>query len=215
MKNTNASSNKTNVTRLVITAMLSAVAASLQYLEFSVPLVPSFLKLDFSDIPELIGAFAVGPVAGVLICLVKNLLHCAVSMSFGVGELSNFILGAVFAFTAGMIYRYKKTKTGALIACISGAAAMTLISVATNYFIVYPVYASLFGGMENILNLYKAILPSADSLIKALVIFNVPFTLVKGLLCSVVTMLIYKPLSKTFVKMNNSIAKKTTGKGTY
>ena len=208
MKNTNASSNKTNVTRLVITAMLSAVAAALQYLEFSVPLVPSFLKLDFSDIPELIGAFAVGPVAGVLICLVKNLLHCAVSMSFGGGELANFILGAVFAFTAGMIYKYKKTKTGALIACISGAVAMTLVSVATNYFIVYPVYASLFGGMENILNLYKAILPSADSLIKALVIFNVPFTLVKGLLCSVVTMLIYKPLSKTFVKMNHSMSKK-------
>jgi len=213
MKNTNASSNKTNVTKLVIMAMLSAVAAALQYLEFSVPLVPSFLKLDFSDIPELIGAFAVGPVAGVLICLVKNLLHCAVSMSFGVGELSNFILGAVFAFTAGLIYKYKKTKTGALIACISGAVAMTLVSVVTNYFIVYPVYASLFGGMENILNLYKAILPSADSLIKALVIFNVPFTLVKGILCSVVTMLIYKPLSKTFVKMNSSLGKKKRPEG--
>ncbi len=201
-------SNKTNVTKLVITAMLSAVAAALQYLEFSVPLVPSFLKLDFSDIPELIGAFVLGPVAGVLICLVKNLLHCAVSLSFGIGELSNFLLGAVFAFTAGLIYKHKKTKTGALIACLAGTLAMTGISVVTNYFIVYPVYAKMFGGMDNILNLYKAILPSTDSLLKALVIFNVPFTFVKGAIDAVVTMLIYKPLSKMFTKMNNSFAKK-------
>ena len=204
----NAKSNKTNVAKLVIMAMLSAVAAALQYLEFAVPFVPPFLKLDFSDIPELIGAFVIGPTAGVLICLVKNLLHCAVSMSFGIGELSNFILGAVFAFTAGLIYKYKKTKTGALIACLAGTLAMTGISVVTNYFIVYPVYAQMFGGMENIMNAYKAILPSTDSLIKALVIFNVPFTFVKGAIDVVVTMLIYKPLSKMFTRMNNSFAKR-------
>ena len=95
---------KSNVTKLVVTAMLAAVAVVLQYLEFPVPLVPSFLKMDLSDIPELIGAFVIGPTAGVLICLVKNLLHCAVSMSFGIGELSNFILGAVFAFTAYAVF---------------------------------------------------------------------------------------------------------------
>ena len=204
----NAKSNKTNVAKLVIMAMLSAVAAALQYLEFAVPFVPPFLKLDFSDIPELIGAFVLGPAAGVLICLVKNLLHCAVSMSFGIGELSNFILGAVFAFTAGIIYKYKKTRSGALLACIAGTLAMTGISVVTNYFIVYPVYAQMFGGMENIMNAYKAILPTTDSLIKALVIFNVPFTFVKGAIDVAVTMLIYKPLSKMFTRMNNSFAKR-------
>ena len=110
---------KSNLTKLVVTAMLAAVAVVLQYLEFGVPLVPSFLKMDLSDIPELIGAFVIGPVGGVLIALVKNLIHLLVSQSGFVGELANFILGAVFAFTAGMIYKYRKTKKTALIACLN------------------------------------------------------------------------------------------------
>ena len=199
------SSDKTNVTKLTIIAMLAAVAVVLQYLEFGVPMVPSFLKMDLSDIPELIGAFIIGPFGGVLICLVKNLVHLLVSQSGFVGELSNFLLGAVFSLVAGFIYRRHKTKTVALIACLAAAAAMALISLPTNYYIVYPIYAKLFGGMETILGLYKAILPSADTLWKALLIFNVPFTLVKGLLCVLVTMLIYKPLSRLFVQMNNAI----------
>lgn len=204
----NATTNqreKSNLTKLVVTAMLAAVAVVLQYLEFGVPLVPSFLKMDLSDIPELIGAFVIGPVGGVIIALVKNLIHLLVSQSGFVGELANFILGAAFAFTAGIIYKYHKTKKYALLACIAGAAVMTAVSFPVNYFIVYPIYAQLFGGMDTILKLYQAILPAADTLPKALLIFNVPFTLVKGLLCVAVTMLIYKPLSNTFVKMNAAI----------
>ena len=104
------SSEKTNVTKLTIIAMLAAVAVVLQYLEFGVPLVPAFLKMDLSDIPELIGAFVIGPFGGVLICLVKNLVHLLVSSSGFVGELSNFMLGAVFSLVAGFIYRRRKTK---------------------------------------------------------------------------------------------------------
>ena len=200
-----SSPEKSNVTKLAIIAMLAAVAVVLQYLEFPVPLVPSFLKMDLSDIPELIGAFIIGPFGGVLICLVKNLVHLIVSQSGFVGELSNFMLGAVFSLIAGFIYKHHKTKTNALIACLVGSIAMALVSLPTNYYIVYPIYASLFGGMETILGLYKAILPAADTLWKALLIFNVPFTLVKGLLCAVVTMLIYKPLSRLFVQMNAAI----------
>ncbi len=196
---------KSNVAKLTIIAMLSAIGVVLQYLEVSVPFVPAFLKLDLSDIPELIGAFLIGPVGGVIICLVRNLVHLLVSQSAFIGELSNFILGATFAITAGLIYKTHKTKKGALIACLAGAAAMAVISIPSNYFIIYPVYAQLFGGMETILGLYKAILPSADTLLKALLIFNVPFTLVKGLLCAVVTMLIYNPLSRLFVQMNNAM----------
>ncbi|MGN1051211.1 MAG: ECF transporter S component, partial [Acutalibacteraceae bacterium] len=96
------SNTKSATTKLVVTALFSAVAIVLQYLEVSIPIVPSFLKLDFSDLPELLGAFAMGPTYGVLICLVKNLVHLLFTSSFGVGELSNFLLGAVFAFTAGV-----------------------------------------------------------------------------------------------------------------
>lgn len=204
-----AKSNKSNVTKLVITAMLSAVAVALQYIEVSIPLVPSFLKLDFSDIPELIGAFVIGPAGGVLICLIKNLIHLPLTSSVGVGEFSNFLLGAVFAFTAGMIYKRSKTKATALIACLAASFAMAAISIASNYFIVYPVYAQLWAGgdMQIIIDMYKALLPASDNLIKSLLIFNVPFTFVKGLICSAATMIIYKPLSNLFVKMNSAINK--------
>ena len=199
------STQKSNLTKLVVTAMLAAVAVVLQYLEFPVPLVPSFLKMDLSDIPELIGAFVIGPFGGVVIALVKNLVHLLVSQSGFVGELANFLLGAAFSLTAGFIYQRHKTKKTALIACISAAVVMAAVSVPVNYYIVYPIYAQLFGGMQTILALYKAILPSADTLLKALLIFNVPFTLIKGLLCAAATMLIYKPLSNLFVKMNAAI----------
>lgn len=178
------------------TAMLTAVGVILQYIEISIPIIPSFIKLDFSDLPELIGAFAYGPVAGVIICLLRNLIHMAATSSAGVGELSNFILGAVFTLVAGLIYKHKKTKKSAVIAGISGAAAMAVVSLATNYFLIYPLYYSVLGFPEEaVLGMYQAILPSVDNIFQALLIFNVPFTFVKGLICAVVCILIYKPLS--------------------
>ncbi len=184
---------------IAVVGVLTAVAVVLQYLEISIPIVPSFLKLDFSDLPALLGAFAFGPLAGVLIQLLKNLIHLAVSQSGFVGELSNFLLGAVFVSVAGLIYQRKKTKTGALVGGILGAAAMALISVPVNYFLIYPLYYNVLGFPEiAVLNMYQAILPSVDSMWKALLIFNLPFTLVKGLISVAVSMLIYKPLSPLF-----------------
>lgn len=208
--------SKLAVTKITVVSMLSAVAIVLQYLEVSVPLVPSFLKLDFSDIPELIGSFVIGPGYGVLICLIKNIVHLPFTNSVGVGEFSNFLLGAVFVFVAGVIYKYKKTKNGAMIACFAGAAAMAAISIVSNYFIVYPVYAQLWAGgdMSVIINMYKAILPYCDSLIKSLVIFNLPFTFVKGIIVAAITMVVYKPMSGMIVRMNDSFNKRKESKNT-
>lgn len=188
--------NNKKVRVLTGTAMLTAVGVVLQYLEISIPIMPSFIKLDFSDLPELIGAFAYGPVAGVVICLLRNLIHMAVSQSGFVGELSNFMLGAVFALTAGLIYKKNKTKKGALIGGLSGAAAMAVVSVFTNNFIIYPLYYSVLGFPEEaVLDMYQALLPSVDSIFQALLIFNLPFTFVKALICVLFAMLIYKPIS--------------------
>lgn len=204
------SNTKSATTKLVVTAMLVAVAFVLQYIEVSVPLVPSFLKLDFSDVPELIGAFAIGPMYGVLIAFVKNLLHLPFGSSMAIGELSNFILGATFSFTAGMIYKYNKNRKGAAIGAAAGAFAMAVISLPSNYFVVYPVYAQLWahGDMNVIISMYKAILPASDNLIKSLLIFNIPFTFVKGLIVAVITFIIYKPLSNIIYKMNEAFNKK-------
>jgi riboflavin transporter FmnP len=187
------------------TAMLTAVAVVLQYIEISIPIIPSFIKLDFSDLPELIGAFAYGPIAGVLIALLKNLIHMAVSQSGFVGELSNFILGAVFALVAGLIYKHKKSKKGAVVAGLAGAVAMAIISLPVNYFIIYPLYYSVLGFPEEaVLGMYQALLPSIKNMAQALTVFNVPFTFVKALISVVVSIFIYKPLSPLLKGKANS-----------
>ena len=190
--------------KLVSTAMLSAVAFVLMYIEFSIPIVPAFIKFDLSDLPAVVGAFALGPVYGVIIELVKNVLHLVVSQSMFIGELSNFILGAVFTCTAGFIYQLKKTKSNAIIAGISGAIVMGIVSIISNYFLVYPVYVAVFfGGDVNIcVGMYDAIssgllhIGHVTTLMQCLVFFNLPFTVIKGLISVVITMFIYKPLSR-------------------
>lgn len=183
-----------NVRYMTMTAMLSAVAFVLMFLEFNVPFMPSFIKMDLSELPALIGAFAMGPASGVIICLIKNLLHLLMSTTGGVGELSNFILGALFVIPAGLMYKKKKGRKSALIGSLIGAVVMAVVSVFSNYVIVYPVYTA-FMPMDTIISMYQAILPSADTLLKCLVIFNMPFTFVKGLINVIITFLIYKHIS--------------------
>ena len=189
------SANYQHIRYMTITALLAAIAFVLQFFEFPIPLIPPFIKMDFSDLPELIGAFAMGPMSGVLIALIKNLLKAVLAThSFGIGELCNFFLGAVFAFTAGVIYKYNKTKRGAVIGSLVGAAAMAAASFPINYFVIYPFY-ELMMPRETIIAAYQAILPSVTTLAQCLLIFNVPFTLFKAL-CSVgITMLVYKKIS--------------------
>ena len=184
---------------LTVAAMLSAVAFILMFIEFPIPmLIPAFIKMDFSDLPALLGAFALGPVYGVIISFMKNLLHIVIkgTSTACVGELSNFILGAIFSAVAGYLYKNHKSRKTAIIGAVAGAVAMGVLSVPSNYFVVYPAYVQFYHmPLEAILGMYQAILPSADSLIKCLILFNLPFTLVKGLLDAVLCMLIYKPLS--------------------
>lgn len=185
---------QTKTRKVTMIGMLSAIAFILMYLQFNVPLMPSFIAMDFSELPALIGAFALGPVEGVIICLVKNVLHLMRTSTGGVGELSNFLIGATFVFPAGLIYRKMNNKKGALIGSLIGAVLMSLLSIVTNYFIVYPIYTN-FMPMEAIIGAYQAINPKADTLLKCLIMFNVPFTFIKGMLSVVITFLVYKRLS--------------------
>ncbi len=184
---------------LVVTAMLSAVAFILMFIEMPIPmLIPSFIKLDISDLPALLGAFALGPIYGAVIELLKNLLHILIkgTSSAYVGELFNFLCGSFMCVSAGLIYRVKRSRRGAVIASVIGCAVMAVLSVPLNYFLVYPAYVVCYGmPMAAIIGMYQAILPTADTLIKCLVIFNLPFTFVKGMLCAVICFFIYKPLS--------------------
>lgn len=184
--------------KITVTAMLSAVAFVLMFLEFPIPLMPSFVKLDVSDLPALLGAFALGPVSGIVIEAVKNILHILLkgTSSAGVGELCNFLLGCFFVVPAGWIYRRKKTRTRAVIGAVVGCAVMAVCSLPINFFLVYPAYVRFYGmPLESIIAMYQAIFPGVNSLLGCLALFNMPFTFVKGVLDAVLCFLIYKPLS--------------------
>ncbi len=188
--------------RLAVAAMLSAVAAVLQFIEFSIPLMPGFIKLDVSDLPALLGTFSLGPVYGVVIQLVKNLLHLPFGSSAGVGEISNFLHGAVFVFVAGLVYLRHKSRRSALWGSLAGALAMAIVCLPLNYFFIYPAFAVIYGlPMDGIIGMYQAILggiaevPTGDALLNCLLVFNIPFTFCKGLLDVALCFLIYKPLS--------------------
>lgn len=196
-----AKTKKTDLRAMTVTAIMGALGTVLMIIEFSIPIMPSFIKLDFSELPALIAAFAYGPVYGIAVCFIKNLIHILFGSTMCIGEISNFILGSVFVGTAGLIYKKNKTKKGALISCLAGAVIMAVISIFTNYFVVYPLYVKVLGmPMEAILGMYQAILPAADSLWKALIIFNLPFNIVKGILDAVLCFLIYKRISPILKK---------------
>ena len=186
----------TKVRALTGTAMLGAVAAVLMYLEFPIPIMPAFVKLDISELPALIASFAYGPVSGVLVCLIKNLIKLPSTSTAAVGELFNFVMGALFVGVAGIVYKRNKTRKGAILGSLLGALVMAVVSVPYNYFIVYPAYVVMYHlPLEAIIGMYQAINPNVNGLLACLLVFNLPFTFVKGALDAALCFLIYKPLS--------------------
>lgn len=189
-------SKKLNTRLIAGCGVLIGVAVILQYIEFPIALMPSFIKLDLSDLPEIIGTFAYGPLAGVVITILKNVIHLLASQSGFVGELSNSLLGCAFVIPAGLIYKKDKTKKNALIGGVAGALVMAIVSFPLNLYLIYPLYITvLHFPLEAIIGMYKAINPAVNSLPQALLIFNVPFTFLKGLADVLLCMLVYKRIS--------------------
>ena len=189
--------NSTSKVRVLTgTAMLGAVAAVLMYLEFPIPIMPAFVKLDVSELPALIASFAYGPVSGILVCLIKNLIKLPSTSTAAVGELFNFVMGALFVGVAGLIYKRNKTRKGAIVGALLGALVMAVVSVPYNYFIVYPAYVVMYHlPLDAIIGMYQAINPNVNGLLACLLVFNLPFTFVKGALDAALCFLVYKPLS--------------------
>lgn len=180
---------------ITVTAVFSAVAAVLMMLSFNVPLMPSFIKFDFSELPVLIASFAIGPLGGAAVALIKNLINLIFTTTGGVGELSNFISSCIFAVTAGTIYKHHKTRKGAAVAALIGALTMAVAGVFSNYFIIYPLFSLIGWKSEKVLGLYQAVNPNIRNLWQALFIFNMPFTFIKGMVTFALSLPIYKKLS--------------------
>lgn len=186
---------KTNVRKLTVTALLSAVSSVLMFMNFAVPMVmPSFIKLDFSELPALLGSFALGPVYGVLVSLIKNIINLPFSGTGGVGELSNFIISSSFVFIAGIIYKIYKNRKSALLGSVAGAFIASVISVFTNFYITYPFYTNLMP-LDKIISMYQALNSNIDNLIEALIYFNLPFTFIKCMFSVAISFVIYKKIS--------------------
>ena len=186
--------NKTGIRKIAVTAILAAMSSVLMFINFSIPIMPSFIKVDFSELPALVASFTMGPIYGVLVCLIKNLVNLFQTSTMGIGELSNFILGSIFVFSAGLIYKHRKNRKSALLGAVIGSSLMACIGLFTNYFLVYPIYEN-FMPLEAIVGMYKAIYPGVKDLFHALLIFNVPFTFLKGMANTLITFLIYKKIS--------------------
>lgn len=191
---TQQSGSTSMVRKLTTTAVMAAIATILMYVEFPIPIMPGFIKLDFSELPALLTSFALGPWYGALVCVLKNLIHLPVTQTSGVGELANLLIGVFFVLPAGFIYQKAKSRKGALIGSLAGAVIMALISFPINYFVVYPFYTN-FMPMEAIIGAYQAIYHGINGLADALLIFNVPFTFFKGAIDVLITFLIYKRIS--------------------
>lgn len=183
-----------NLRTLVGAAMLSAVAFVLQFLEFPVPLSPSFAKMDLSDLPALIGAFAYGPLWGVVIEAVKNALHLFQTQTGGVGELAHFLMGSALVLPAGLIYARRKSRKTALIGCLVGSVSMGIVSAFANYFILLPMF-EMFMPVEQVIAAFAEIVPFIHTKLDVVLYNTLPVNLCKGLAISLVTMVLYKHLS--------------------
>jgi len=179
-------------------AILSAVATVLMALKIPLWFAPSFYKIDISEVAVLLGAFALGPAAGVIIEFLKVLLNLLIdgSVTAGVGEFANFIMGCAFILPAAIIYKRKKSMLNAIIGMAVGIVSLTVISSLLNYYLLLPLYAKAFNmPMEALIGMGTKINPSVTDLRSFILIMVVPFNLLKGLLSSIFTFLLYKRIS--------------------
>lgn len=187
-----------NTRKITVIGVFSAVAAVLHIFDFPVFFAPEFYKLDFSELPALIGAFAFGPVAGVMIEFCKILLKLMIkgtSTAF-VGDLANFVIGCSFILPASIIYMFKKNKKNAVLASAVGTLCMTVFGTAFNAVYLLPAFSKLYGMPLEVILEMGAVINGAITDIVTFVIFAVaPMNLLKGVSVSLLTMLVYKKLS--------------------
>ena len=199
-RQTTAGSQASRTRKLVQIGMLAAVAAVLMIFEFPIPiLAPPFYEMDFSEILVLVGSFAMGPLAGACIELIKVLINLVINGTdtMFVGELANFLMGCALVVPAGYIYKMRKSRKQALIAMAVGTVCMTLAATVLNAYLLLPAYGKAFGmSMDVIIGAGAAVNGAIDSLFKFCLLAVAPFNLIKCVLVSVITLLLYKHISR-------------------
>lgn len=186
--------------KMAVIGVLSAMAAVLMVLDFPIPFIPgSIYKFDFSELPVMIGAFAYGPATGVVMEFMKILLKLLIkgtSTAF-IGELANFVVGCSFIIPAAVIYFNNKTKKRAVIACVVATISMTVFSMLFNWLYLIPAFMKLFHmSIDKIVGMGTKENSMISSEATFILLATGPFNLLKGIVVSIVTMVVYKPLSR-------------------
>ena len=197
-----AEKTKVNTRTLVQIGMLSALAIILMQFEIPLPFAPAFYKIDFSEVPVLIGCFSMGPFAGVLIELIKVILNVAIkgTMTMGIGDAANFLIGCAFCVPAALIYQKKRTKSGAVTGMVVGTMIMTILGCVLNAYILLPVYAKAFEMPLDALVSMGTEVNGAITGLMTLVLFAVaPFNLLKGILVSLIVFFVYKKIRQVLL----------------
>lgn len=187
---------KLNARSIAQIAMLSAIALILMLFEFPLWFAPPFYQIDLSEVPVLIGGFALGPVAGVLIELIKNLLKVVINTStIGVGEVANFVIGTAFVLPSALYYKKHKTKKAAAISLAIGTASMTVLGCFINAYVMLPFYSKALGlPIDALIEMGTAVNSNITSLSTFIILAVAPFNLVKGTIVSLITFLVYKKI---------------------
>lgn len=192
------STKKVNVRNLVKIAMLAAAATLLMLFEIPLWFAPSFYEIDLSEVAVLIGAFAMGPVAGIIIEALKIILNLLINgtVTAGIGEFANFLIGCSLIVPAAILYRSGKSKKSALIGMVAGTVLMTIIGALINAYVLLPVYANVFGmPISALIEMGSKVNGNITDMTTFIILAVVPFNLLKGALTAVITMLLYKRVS--------------------
>ena len=200
MSNNNAKT-KNKIRVMVQTGMLAAIAVVLMLFEIPLPFAPSFYEIDFSEVPVLIGCFTMGPLAGAAIEFLKIMLNFAINgtVTAGVGEIANFLIGCAMVIPAGIIYKKVRTRKGAIIGMITGTLIMTFAGCFLNAFVLLPAYGKAFGmPIDALVGMGTAVNAHITSMTTFVVFAVAPFNLLKGVLVSIIVFVIYKKISPIF-----------------
>lgn len=180
--------------------ILTAIALVLMFIETPLPLMPSFLKLDLSNIPALIGGFTFGPIIGLLIVLIKDIIHITITSTAFVGELADFIISGSFVFFASAIYSFKKTKKMAFLGMGLSVIIQVIVASVMNYFVLLPFYSKAYMPFDKIIELCSKINSLIVDKFTYVMYGVVPFNIIKGVLITLVTAIIYKHISRIIHK---------------
>lgn len=173
--------------------LLSAFAALLMFLELPLPLMPVFLKLDISELPAVIAAFSMGPLAAVAVELLKNIIHVVNTQTAGIGEMANLLVGISFLIPIGYVYKKRADMWGASVGLLLGTLSMMLAASVLNYYILLPLYqAVLHFPLEQVITMGTAANPHIVDLKSFITLAIVPFNAVKGMVIALFTLALYK-----------------------